>query len=162
MMRRYIGAVVVVTVAIAVAAARPSAQQARGDVALRAAIETETVKGDLKGAIEQYKKLGQSADRSIAAKALLRMAECYQKLGDTQANDIYERLIREFADQLDVVSVAQSRRSTDRNSGMVSRRLWTIRPGVDSISSPGRPFRVTVVFSPTLTGVPAIFECTTL
>jgi len=131
-MRRYIGAVVVVTVAIAVAAARPSAQQARGDVALRAAIETETVKGDLKGAIEQYKKLGQSADRSIAAKALLRMAECYQKLGDTQANDIYERLIREFADQLDVVSVAQSRRSTDRNSGMVSRRLWTIRPGVDS------------------------------
>jgi len=28
------------------------------EVALRAAIETEPVKGDLKGAIEQYKKIG--------------------------------------------------------------------------------------------------------
>ena len=55
------------------------------DAAFKAAMDKETVEGDLRGAIEQYKKIAQSQDRSIAAKALIRMAECYQKLGDVQA-----------------------------------------------------------------------------
>ena len=39
---------------------KPTAQ-GKPEVALRAAMETETVKGDLKGAIEQYKKIVASA-----------------------------------------------------------------------------------------------------
>src|SRR5262245_53324191 len=89
-----IAAVLVAAAAIA-AAARPAAQ-AKPDVALRAAMETETVKGDLKAAIEQYKKLAEAGDRAVAATALVRLADCYRKLGDAQAKAIYERVAREF------------------------------------------------------------------
>ena len=72
------------TAAFVLAAAMGSvvltAQQARPEALLRAAMETETVKGDLKGAIEQYRAIAQTADRSLAAQALLRMAESTQLL----------------------------------------------------------------------------------
>lgn len=42
------------------------------EVQLKAAQHTEEVEGDLKGAIEQYKKLAQGGDRAVAAKALVR------------------------------------------------------------------------------------------
>jgi hypothetical protein len=35
----------------------------------------------------------------MAAKALIRMAECYQRLGDAQARKVYERVLVEYADQ---------------------------------------------------------------
>src|SRR5688500_7662873 len=62
-------------------------------------METKTVKGDLKGAIRQYEKVAQGNDRAIAAKALVRMAGCYTKLGDAQAEKVYRKVLREFADQ---------------------------------------------------------------
>ncbi len=107
--------------------AQPAGQANNPGVALRAAIETETVKGDLKTAIEQYKKLAQSSERVVAAQALLRLADCYQKLGDAQAQPVYERLVREFAEQKDVVATARARMASDRASGtgMVARQLWT-------------------------------------
>src|SRR5262245_23730059 len=76
-----------------------TAAQRTADVALRAAIETETVRGDVRGAIEQYKRIVDTygnSDRGIAAQALLRLAEAYQKLGDAEANSVYERLLRQF------------------------------------------------------------------
>ena len=75
--------------------------QVRAEVALRAAVEQETVKGDLKGAIEAYRRIvdGYPENRPIRAEALVRMAECYQKLGDAQARASFERVIKEFADQ---------------------------------------------------------------
>src|SRR5688572_6033154 len=73
--------------------------QPLGEVALRAAMETKTVNGDLKGAIRQYEKVAQGNDRAIAAKALVRMAGCYTKLGDAQAEKVYRKVLREFADQ---------------------------------------------------------------
>lgn len=107
--------------------ARPNAQQAKADVALRAAMDTETVKGDLKAAIEQYKKVATTSDRAIAARALLRLAECYQKLGDAEAQRVYERLVREFANQKEAVATARPRMGGARTTGtgMVARQLWT-------------------------------------
>ena len=58
---------------------------------LKAAMNTELVDGNLKAAIEQYKAIAAGSDRAIAAQALLRMAECHQKLGDADAQKIYER-----------------------------------------------------------------------
>jgi dipeptidyl aminopeptidase/acylaminoacyl peptidase len=83
--------------------------QAKPEVALRAAMETEVVKGDLKGAIEQYKKIAQSNDRAIAAKALVRMADCYTKLGDAEARQIYQRVLRDYADQGESSAEARKR-----------------------------------------------------
>jgi Tol biopolymer transport system component len=79
------------------------------EVQFKAAQQKELVEGDLKGAIKEYEKIANGKDRALAAQALLRMAECYQKLGDADANKVYQRLIRDFADQTAAVSVAQAR-----------------------------------------------------
>jgi Tol biopolymer transport system component len=70
--------------------------------ALRAAKDVEMVKGDPSAAIKQYQSIVDSfgkTDRAIAAQALLRMAECYRKIGDAQAVKVYQRLVKDFANQ---------------------------------------------------------------
>ena len=81
------------------------------EVELKAAQHKEEVEGDLQGAITLYRAVVDRAgrtDRGVAATALLRMADVYRKLGDTQARAAYERVTREFADQLE--SAASARR----------------------------------------------------
>ena len=106
--------------------------QQHPEVALRAAMELETVRGDLRAAIEEYQKIAQGSDRALAAKALIRMAGCYQKLGDAESRNIYEQVVREYADQNDAVIVARTRlaaldqpRSPADPSTMVVRRVWS-------------------------------------
>ena len=61
------------------------------------------------------------------------MAECYQKLGDAQARAIYERLVREFADQPRALSEAKARlaslhapaREKAATPGVSARQVWT-------------------------------------
>jgi Tol biopolymer transport system component len=90
-----------------------------------------TVDGDVPGAIEEYRRIVAAAgtNRSVAALALVRMAECYQKLGDRQARQIYERVLREYADQQQQVTVARARLGTTappvRAAG--DRAVWTGR-----------------------------------
>jgi len=86
--------------------------QRSADVALRAAAETETVKGDIKAAIEQYRQVAETygrTDRAVAARALLHLAEAYQKLGDTQAAQVYQQLIRDYGEQTQAVATARTR-----------------------------------------------------
>ena len=98
----------------------------------KAAMNTELVSGDLKAAIEQYRKVADGSNRALAAQALLRMAECYQKLGDAQARTIFERVVREFADQAAAVTLARARLGTLQRAGTVrgDRAVWT-GPRVD-------------------------------
>src|SRR5690242_5693269 len=79
------------------------------EVELQAAIHTEMVDGNFKAAIEQYKKAAQSTNRAVAAKALVRMGECYEKLGDSEARKAYERVVREYADQKEATAAANTR-----------------------------------------------------
>src|SRR5262245_37947867 len=57
---------------------------------LKAAMNTELVDGNLKAAIEQYRKISESGVRPLAAQALLHMAECYRKLGENESRVVYE------------------------------------------------------------------------
>ena len=71
------------------------AQQPRQpEIDLHAAIRTQTVDGNLEAAIEQYEaivsKYGESS-RAVAAEALVRMADAYQKLGVAKAQETFER-----------------------------------------------------------------------
>lgn len=108
-------------------------QKGQQDVALQAAIRKETVEGDLKGAIEQYKKIiaQPGTGRATAATALLRMGQCLEKLGETQAQEArqaYERVVREFADQKEAVAEARKRLAAagaQAETGVVLRKLWT-------------------------------------
>jgi len=83
--------------------------QDKAEVELRAAMELETVKGDLKGAIASYAKLAKGSNRPVAARALVQMGQCYEKLGQADARAVYERVIREFADQAEQVQVARTK-----------------------------------------------------
>ena len=110
---------------------------------LKAAMNAELVDGNLKSAIEQYKKVAQSGIRPVAAQALLHMAECYQKLGDTQSRGVYERVVKEYADQKESVAIARARlggAARSQNAGIVTRQVWA-GPKVDaygSVSPDGR------------------------
>lgn len=114
------------------------------DVRLKAAQHKEEVEGDLKGAIEEYRKIAQNSDRAIAAKALIRMAGCYQKLGHAEARKVYERVVREFADQKEAAAEAAAqlallgRPQTRQPSGPAVRQVLYSENGAHSVSPDGR------------------------
>src|SRR5512136_1014660 len=85
-----------------------AARQADPGVQLRAAIEKEEVTGDLEGAMTLYRQIiaANSKNRAVTAKALLRLAGCYEKLGQTEARKLYERLVAEYSDQAQEVTQA--------------------------------------------------------
>ncbi len=86
--------VVALTACVVTARGFVQAQSSReAEAALKAAQHQEEVLGDLAGAIEAYKKLAESGDRAVAAQALLRLAGCYQKLGNDEAAKIYQRVV---------------------------------------------------------------------
>lgn len=84
---------------------------AHGEKLLARAHHKATVDGDMQGAIVEYKTIvaGAGSDRALAAQALVRMAECYQKLGDAEAKSIYERVVRDYGDQQESATVARMR-----------------------------------------------------
>lgn len=110
---------------------------AQADVTLRKAIRKEAVEGDLKGAIDLYRRAAAEAgkDRATAAQALLHLAQCYEKQGNTEARRIYERLVREYPDQAESAAVARKRLG-DRNTSHAAsaRQVWT-GPKVDTFGT---------------------------
>ena len=90
------------------------AQDNKAEIFLQAAIKTETVDGDLRSAIEQYKKIVAlpGAGRATVAAALLRMGQCYEKLGNEElreARRAYEQVVREYGDQAATAAEARSK-----------------------------------------------------
>src|SRR5262245_53701672 len=117
-------ALLILTLAVAIATPQKSD---RADTQLQAAINKETVEGDLKSAIEIYKRVAQSGNRPVAAKALVRMGQCYEKLGNAEARKAYERVVRDFADQSEQARAAQTRLNATRApkpSGLIVRQVW--------------------------------------
>jgi len=109
-------------------------QKDQADVAMQAAIRMETVEGNLMGAIEAYRKIADGNNRAIAAKALIRMGQCFEKQGNAEASKAYERVVREFADQKEAVEraralLAVSSRAKPSESGIVTEQKWVLPPG---------------------------------
>ena len=115
----------------------PDQQEDRAAMALKAAIKTETVDGDLRSAIGQYKKIITlpGADRATVATALLRMGQCHEKLGDAdiqEARKAYERVVREYGDQAAVADEARVKLAALNPAAgaqgkveRVERRIWS-------------------------------------
>ncbi len=115
----------------------------RAEAQLQAAITKETVEGDLKAAIELYQKLADGGDHAVAAKALVRMGQCYEKLGDAEARKAYERVVREFADQKEMVAAARARlaalgRGPSPAPGVTVRQVWAAAPWYGGQRAPSR------------------------
>jgi Tol biopolymer transport system component len=105
------------------------------------AVQLETVKGELEQAIGVYKNIisRYAANQALAAKSLLHMGLCYEKLGKNEAKKAYERIIKEYANQPDVVAKARARLAvltagTKEGSGPVARRILSdnIEPEIEN------------------------------
>jgi Tol biopolymer transport system component len=110
------------------------------EVLLGAALHQEEVEGNLEAAIETYKKLlaEYPDNRPVAARALLQMGRCYEKLGKSEARKAYERLVRDYADQSEQVKLARTRLAALAAPGpvtMTTRKLED-QPGLSGAISP--------------------------
>jgi len=94
-------------------------------------------------AIAIYRKLAddRSTPADIAARSLLRVGRCYERLGSTEARKAYERILSQFAGQEAVVAEARQRltaiSANDLNppeEGVVVRKLQGDLQGYVSIS----------------------------
>ena len=108
------------------------AQSNEGERQLKGAMNAELMNGDLKAAIKQYGEIAAKyakTNRRVAATALVHMAECYQKLGNAESRQVYERVVREYADQRDAVAMARVRlgrsEAATKSGGMAARQVWT-------------------------------------
>ena len=125
-------------------AVAPSAQTNSAAAMLRVAMDKAQVDGDLSGAIRQYQTIVDTfakTDRASVATALVKMAECYQRLGDAQTRKIYERVVRDFAEQGEAVALARARLAGSGTSNVMNSRLVWSGPKVDdegTVSPDGR------------------------
>ena len=109
-----------------------------------AAVHQQEAEGNFKEAIRLYEAVLKSygPDRKLAAVALMRMAECYRKLGSAEARKALERLVRDFADQKDTAAEARLRLAAMSGGGQPGQRLvWSgpkVYSGEISLSPDGR------------------------
>jgi len=148
---RNIGLIGTAAIAVFLSASLVSGQKDdQAELALKAAIKTEAVDGNLRSAIEQYEKIAAmpGAARATVATALLRMGQCHEKLGeaDTQeARKAYEQVVREFPDQKEMVAAARARLAAlaggarvPGSSTLTVRRIWAEVDVSGKVSPDGR------------------------
>ncbi len=120
-MERFRNITIIVLLAVVLPASDAPAQSA--SVLLQEGLHAEEIKGDLDAAIKVYERVLRDypQSRAQAAKALLRIGLCYEKLGKQKAQEAYQRLIKEFADQAEPVRVAREHLEHSAQ-GVVPRR----------------------------------------
>jgi len=114
------------------------------------ALVLERTEGNLPEAIKLYRRIVErhSSDRMLAAKALMQMAQCQERLGHADARKSYEQLLRQYADQNEVATEARARLAAleragglSHPSGITLRKVWEGRGEFEGSPSPdGRHF----------------------
>jgi Tol biopolymer transport system component len=100
------------------------------------ALFTMETKGDLNGAINIFNEIIKKypKEREYAAKSQLYIGLCYEKLGVAEARKAYERVVREYNDQPEVVAEARVRLAVlagpGDKKGFVTRRILADASGV--------------------------------
>jgi len=76
------------------------------------ALAKERGEGNLKEAISLYQKVvDEASDKSLAAKAQLRIGICYEKLGMKEAQKAFQKVIDNYPSQTETVKVAKEKLS---------------------------------------------------
>jgi Tol biopolymer transport system component len=139
MKMKAIAVVIGLVLIAALSAIRVSAQS--GYDLFQKALAAERADGNLRQAIQLYERVVKDAgrDRALVARALIRMAECYQRLGDSQARQVYERVLREFGDQPESAAAARTHlQALSPPTDLVrqtARQIWS-GDGVDGSGTP--------------------------
>ena len=100
----------VVILSLMALGAGPASAQSGHDLFQQALLK-ERAEGELREAIQLYEQIVRdfAADRTLAARALVQVGQCYEKLGSTEAERAYQTVVRDFADQPDLVAQAEAR-----------------------------------------------------
>jgi Tol biopolymer transport system component len=146
-----------VCLTLATVFARPLAAQSTQELFQRA-LTLERSNGKLDSAITLYRRVVASAgqDRALAARALIRLGSAYEVLGRAEARAAYDRVLREFGDQGDLVTQARARiAALDQRASpsgnataagdRVTRKVWEGSGASGSVvpSPDGRSFEFT-------------------
>jgi Tol biopolymer transport system component len=117
-----------------VALSSVSANDQRARVLMQAAEAKAKIEGDLNAAIKLYKDAEKEAgsNRALVAQALVEMAEAYAAMGNAEAQKIYQRLVRDFADQKEAAELASARLVPTQN-----RREGAMLKDVPGFALPG-------------------------
>jgi Tol biopolymer transport system component len=102
------------------------------ELLLATAEHEQLVEGNLEGAIRDYMTIlaAYSGNRTVAAKALLEMGQCYEKLGKDEARKAYERVLHDYADQQQAAGEARIRLAAlnyaahSASGALIVRRIW--------------------------------------
>lgn len=112
---------------LAVALTLPMAAQT-AETILGAALHQERVTGNLRAAIDGYRKVlaSKGVSRSVAAQAQYHIGVCHEKLGSQDARMAFESVVNKYADQKDLVTQARARLAgmAGGPGGVRTRLLW--------------------------------------
>lgn len=76
------------------------------------ALAKERAEGNLEEAITLYQKvIGETKDKSLTAKAQLRIGICFEKLGKQEAQKAYQKVIDNYPQQTEAVKMAKKKLS---------------------------------------------------
>jgi Tol biopolymer transport system component len=93
---------------------------------LQQAINLMESKGDAAKAMPMLEDVARSSDRALAARALLYLGQAQERQGTDKARATYERIVKEFGNQTEMVAAAQQRLVAlggARSSGTLAKRL---------------------------------------
>ncbi|HEY3123332.1 MAG TPA: hypothetical protein VGK70_04645, partial [Thermoanaerobaculia bacterium] len=109
------------------------------------AIHLMETKGDYPAALRLFEQIAKGSDRNLAARSLLYAGLCYEKLGKREARNSYERLIRDFGDQTDLITAARARLAaltpaggSPTSRGMAAHRVLAEFPPFGALSPDGQ------------------------
>jgi Tol biopolymer transport system component len=105
----------------------------------QSALYKEEIEGELDAAIKIYETVIRQypENRPFAAKALLHSGICKERLGMKEAQKAYERVVRDYTDQSDIVDQAKMRLavlgSPGEKKGFLTRRILADASGVSGV-----------------------------
>jgi Tol biopolymer transport system component len=113
--------------------------QETAEAVYEAALLKKEAEGDLQGAIQLFQRILKTYPdkREVAAKALLQIGLCYEKLGNDEATKAYETLLKNYADQPGLVAAARERLAALRQGAPSSRLRLSLPPGVSYLETHG-------------------------
>ena len=141
-MRTLFTTIILVGILISAGFAQESAEEL-----FQSALYLEEVEGNLDEAIKIYQKIVAEFkdNRPMAAKALIQLGKCYEKMGNMQAERAYTQVINDFSDQFKQVSEARRRlsalsrpRSEAADSDISLKKIGSAYIDLIDLSSDGR------------------------
>jgi hypothetical protein len=95
------------------------------------AVTQEQAAGNLQEAIRLYQKVAKdyASNRPLAAKALIQIGRCYEKLGQSEATKFYQQVARDFSDQREYAETARARLAAMKSAAPAAASMRRIEFG---------------------------------